>query len=324
MGIEHLLNIGEDDEQPIQEVEEQTGEIGEASDEGSGEGSEERVEGEESIEREILGEEGSQEEESGEVEVSPGGETYKVKVHGQELELTLDELKSGYATNASSTERYQQAAKRESEAKALVNGLKEDPIHILSQLGVDVKKLANDQVAKQVEYELMDEAEKRAHDYKLELDRLNRENEERSAFEERQKREAELQQAKQSALTAIEEAIDANPQLPKNNFTISKMASYMAQFKEAGREPPMDRVAAKVKADYEEQNRLFIENMSPEDMAKYLGESNVRKLAKHQGQKANTNKYQMSTARGISETPTKDPKKGVSRADWRKYLANIQ
>jgi hypothetical protein len=329
MGIDHILLEGlseEENEQPIQEniEQEETGEL-----EGAEEGGEQTSE-EERAEQEILGEEDNQEGEQEEGSLKKPEEkgqdqTYKVNVNGQEVEVGINDLLNNYNQVSAAQEKFREASRIREQSKSLVNTLKENPLEVLSQLGVDVKKLANEQVAKQVEYELMSEDQKRAHDYKLELDRVNKESESRLELEKRQQREQEVMQEKQKALSAIESTIDANPQLPKNNWTISKMAKYMADFKQAGvSDPPMDKIAAKVKSDYEESTSTFIKNMSPEDRAKFLGEKTVRELAKLQGNKYAKNKYSYSTSNGTSEVKSKDPKKGISRSEWRDYLSNIQ
>ncbi len=76
-------------------------------------------------------------ESSVEVSEEPSGETYAVKVDGEEQEVSLDELRDGYQRQSDYTRKTQELAserKRLQQAEAIVSSLEADPDGTLSAL----------------------------------------------------------------------------------------------------------------------------------------------------------------------------------------------
>ena len=79
-------------------------------------------------------------ESSVEVQEEPAGDTYAVKVDGEEQEVSLDELRDGYQRQSDYTRKTQELAserKRLQQAEAIVAALESDPAGTLTALGDD-------------------------------------------------------------------------------------------------------------------------------------------------------------------------------------------
>ena len=77
-------------------------------------------------------------ESSVEVQEEPAGDTYAVKVDGEEQEVTLNELRDGYQRQSDYTRKTQELAserKRLQQAEAIVAALESDPAGTLTALG---------------------------------------------------------------------------------------------------------------------------------------------------------------------------------------------
>ena len=270
-------------------------------------------------------EEGGEYEEEGELEEEQPIEevTHTVKINGSDVALSTSDLIKLAEKGGGADEKFREASMLRQQSQSLIKSLKEDPFSILSQLGVDVNKLTNDKIASMIDYEMMPEDAKRAHDYKLELDRLNGINTKNEESAQKQKHAEAVQQQKAKFLGQIEQAIDGTGGiLPKNDYTIGQMARYVSRAREAGIEDvDMTKVANKVMGDYKEHMNNFFSNMDEEKRLEFLG-PNAGKIASSYGKKLNKNNFQSSNNRVIR---AKQPiEKENTMSDFRSFIDSIK
>ncbi len=96
---------------------------------------------------------------------------HKVKVDGQEIEVDEEELKRGYAHQKAANKKLQEGLRAKKQAEDFVKLLKTDPLKVLKdpRIGHDVRKLAEEYLASQLEDELLDPREKELRTYKEKL-----------------------------------------------------------------------------------------------------------------------------------------------------------
>lgn len=92
----------------------------------------------------------------------------------------------------------------------------------------------------------------------------------------------------------------------------------MQQFKQAGVEPPMDKIADKVLGDYKSQMSRFMENMKPEDRSTFLGENNIKSISSEYAKSINKNTYVQGNI--PVEARQKEEAKGFTQSDMSAYL----
>ena len=124
-------------------------------------------------------------ESSVEVQEEPAGDTYAVKVDGEEQEVSLDELRDGYQRQSDYTRKTQELAserKRLQQAEAIVAALESDPAGTLTALG-DAFGVGNQPIpdgSYDSDYEVEDPTAQRVAQLEARLeaqDRLHRRNE---------------------------------------------------------------------------------------------------------------------------------------------------
>ena len=93
-------------------------------------------------------------------EIAPeGGERmFKVKINGEDIEVSEEELKAGYQTRKASDEKFREAAMSKKQAEEFINLLRTNPRKVLSNpnLGIDVRKFAEEYLVEQMEDEMME------------------------------------------------------------------------------------------------------------------------------------------------------------------------
>ncbi len=150
------------------------------------------------------------------------------KIKLGEAEYSEKELNDLIEKGRGADKKFLEAAQARKEAMRFFKMAKENPTEFLKKTGLDPKKYAYDQVAEDLKNQLRDpkeveleSAQKRLKDYEA------KEEAEKKRLEEvEQSRKATAWQAKLNQ--DIIEALEATPSIPKNGFTVAKIAKYMA------------------------------------------------------------------------------------------------
>lgn len=167
--------------------------------------------------------------------------TVKYKVDGEEVEVDLKDVPTLLAKAAGADKRFQEAAQIRKEATEFVQYLKKSPIEALKRAGVDFEQLAIDHVHELIRLEQMTPEQKEAYQLRKENETFKqkeaREKEEREAREKAELEEIQRQET-EKAIESYERDIisvfEANPELPKNRFVVSRFAYYLEKALEQG------------------------------------------------------------------------------------------
>jgi hypothetical protein len=226
------------------------------------------------------------------------------KVYGKEQEVEIKTeadlqalIQKGIASDTRFAEVSQAAQEVEQYREQIIQAydqLKNNPVGVLQELGVDVRKLAEEYIAETMKFNEMSEAERKA--FQLERE-LGTEKQKREEIESRQKQEAHTRAVEEQKASYAKSMIQSVEKynLPKNdvvyNLMITTMQQQVAQYgdvdvdavaqyvsdllsKELGYKPPTNTppvtppAAPAVPPSTEPVNRATKDNQPPRDQSK--------------------------------------------------------
>jgi hypothetical protein len=251
-----------------------------------------------------------------------GVKKYKVKVNGEDMEVTEDELIQGFQTRKAADAKFREAAMARKQAEEFISLLKKDPIKVLSHpsLGIEFRKLAEEYLYNQLEEEMMDPKDRELKKYKAIMEEQERARDERAKAEQ----EAQIEQLKaeysQNYVKDITEALQ-NTGLPKNEFTVKKIAFYMAEALKRGYSLTAKQVAPLVKEDYIKEQKALYSSLDGDMLVQLLGDDLVGKIRKY-----DVNKVKAKTP---PSTPKEQPvsqapkAKKTSKKSYEEYMKEV-
>lgn len=212
--------------------------------------------------------------------------TYKVKVNGEELEVSLDDLVKGYTHGKAAEKKFNEAALMRKQAETFIELLQENPFHVLNEMGVNVRELSEKYLVEILQEEMLpvDEREKKDLQKKL---REYEEKERRAKAEREKAEELEMYNKYQSDFnTMIKESLE-QAGLPNTKMTRSALAGYMHQVISS---PDIDDsikstitfndLVPLVVEDFEREMQEFIGRTPTEKLAKITGEEKLKEVRK--------------------------------------------
>lgn len=149
----------------------------------------------------------------------------KIKVGDQEYDEAV--LASMIEKSKGADKKFLEAAKSRKEAMRFFKMAKENPREFLEKTGVDPKKFSYDEVAKDIQDKLRDprEVELEAAKKRLEAFEKKEAEEKKLKAQEKLNKEAKALEARFHA--EIIDALEATPSIPKNGFSVAKIAKYI-------------------------------------------------------------------------------------------------
>lgn len=197
-------------------------------------------------------------------------EYHEVKVDGEVLELTLDELKAGYSRMGAATKRFQEAAQLKGEVQDFVGKLRAgDPQMIASlfgKLGVDFTKVAEEHLSQYLDDMQRPEHERGMRQLEREREEWRREQE----MHQQTQQEAQIEQASKREQhrmrTEMTQAFTANG-IPDSPPMVARVAQQLEMALTHGY--PMT-VAEAVQVVAEEA-RAMLRKLPPEAANRLLG-----------------------------------------------------
>jgi hypothetical protein len=204
----------------------------------------------------------------------------KIKVGDQEFDEST--LKTMIEKAKGADKKFLEAAQARKEAMRFFKMAKENPREFLEKTGVDPKKFSYDEVAKDIQEKL-----RPAHEVELEKAqaRLKEFEAKEAAENERLKQEKLTKQAK-----ALEErmhaqaikALEAHPALPKNGFTVAKMAKYLEVVQQkTGELLSFEDVAGVIEADIRSEVRGIVKGATAEQLIELIGEEGAEMIRQY-------------------------------------------
>jgi hypothetical protein len=211
--------------------------------------------------------------------------TFKVKVDGKELDVTLDELQRGYSLERAARTKMEQAAKMRKEADSIrqdveqfIVSAKKDPLvlfRLAEQLGYDSSELAEKMLADKIAAELMTPEQKLQK--QLEAERRRLEDERRSIESERLERETSTYRA--TFERDFGEALTA-AKLPVNTATLARMATHKMAALKSGADLEVGQLAARVREEILAEHRAVLGGLGDDELVGFVGEEQLAKLRK--------------------------------------------
>jgi hypothetical protein len=219
----------------------------------------------------------------------PPATRIKVKVDGQELELSQEELVRDYQMRQASEKRFQEASKLRQEAQAQIDALqyaKENPIEFFKQTGVNAKAFAEQVLLQELEESMLSPQERELRDlrnYKLGLE----EQQKKKAHEELVKERSQLEdQYANEIQDEILEVLSANKMKPSPR-NIAKVAEFLsASLDDNGNRMHAKDALERVKQNQREDVLLHIAELSPEEIESQFPEF-YKSLLNHSAKRAN-------------------------------------
>lgn len=261
----------------------------------------EPIEGEENTE--VI--ENAEEVEKG-VDSSPlsAPQTYKVKVDGEELEVDLDTLLSGWQQAAASQQRFKQATDLQKVMDNVMTQAKEDPAALFEYLGLNPRDWSEQYLMKVIEDEMMTPEQKAAKKDKEELESFRRQQNEAKQQQEKQAQEAAYKQAMEEIDADIADALKASGLKPSPKVIARIAEQMLAQLEVSGEIPKAASILDDVRASTTSELQEYLGALPPEKLLEALPKEVADTLRKAFVQQAKAK---------VPSTPSKVAKPGASK-----------
>lgn len=246
---------------------------------------------------------------------------FKYKADGAEIEEELDDTEIGNRLSLAKAaqKRMQEASMTKKQVESFMKALQTDPMSVLSNpkiMGQEkFQEIAEAFLAKKLQDQMLtpEERERIAKDEKLsKYEKAEKEREEQLEKAKATQLEAKYaQQFEQTIMTALQSS-----NLPKNPFTVKRMAELMQKNLQHGLDLEADQLAQLVREDYQTELKGLISNSDAEQMLAIFGEEVANKIRKH-----DLSKFQMKNPEPkVSSQPTQKSEEKMSPREYTEYL----
>lgn len=254
---------------------------------------------------------------------------YKFKSDGQEFEEEYDDesITRQLSLAKAAQKRMNEASATRKQAETFIQMLQNDPMKVLNDDRImgsaKFREIAEQFLSKQLEDQLLSPEERTQRDREAKLKKY--EDDEKEAMTKAE--QAKLQQLEEHYSNeyqkTIMEALNSSS-LPKNAFTVKRMASLMQKNLEHGLELPAQALAQMVKEDYQRELTSLIGGADASQILAMFGEETTNKLRKHDLEKlrsgqSSTIKSQNQSIR--SENSKEKPQK-MRSDEYEEFLRN--
>ena len=249
---------------------------------------------------------------------------YKVKIDGQEKEVTQEELIRNYQAMRASQKKFEEASSYRKQAQRAFELLQTDTARVLKESGVDPRKFAEEYLAGVLEQEAMDPAECERYQLQQELEELRRFKQDQEQAAQQQK-QAELGAVYAQDLKAKTEQATQNAGLPNSKVVISKIGQYMMDAIDKGWEnvEPAD-VVSLVKEDLESDLKELLRSADDDKLANLVGDDTVKRLRKADVEKVRAAAPATPTNTKAVKQPEKPSSKAKSRKNISEYMRDLE
>lgn len=260
----------------------------------------------------------------------------KLKVDGnefdEELPFEVDEnnkehvdfLKRHLQMSKAASKRMAETSKIRKEAEQFLQMLQNDPMSVLSNERIMGEKrfreIAENYLAKQLEEQMLSPEEKHQRDMQERLRKYEeaekKQKEESEAAEMQKLQDHYAQQIEKTITTALESS-----NLPKNTFTVARMASLLKKNLDHGLELEPSQLAQLVREDYQKELVSLIGSSNPEQILAIFGEDVALKIRKHDLAKLKNGTFQPKQSKQSQEVDQpKDEKPFLTMSEWKQSL----
>jgi len=237
----------------------------------------------------------------------PAPSTYKVKIDGQEVDVDLDTLLSGYQQAAASQARFQDAVKLQKQFDNIMSSAKSNPAELFQFLGIDPKGWSEEYLLKQLEEELLTPEQKADRAAKQELEEYRRQAQEAKAKKEQEAQEAAYNRVVEEIDNDIAEAVKASGLKPSPRVIARIAEQMLANLEANGEVPKASDILKDVTNTTRKELSEFLEALPTEQLLSQLPKSVIDGLRKEfvRQTKANVPAKPTKVSKGESEAKTK-------------------
>ena len=239
----------------------------------------------------------------GELEEQPAAEYHTLTIDGEEVELTLDELKAGYGKNRASQKRFQEAAELKRSVLGFVSKLKSADVdtitHLFSKIGVDFDDIAEKRLRAKLEEMDMPPDKRGMREVERERERLRRERAEWDQQRGEVSLEAETEKHLQRYQQEVRSELSAVG-LPPNPTIIGKVAAEISSALQAGH----DLTTADAVDIVWEEMRVASRRLPPDALRRLMGDAPAAdNLRRGEAQRVSTEQRRQRAAPAKAATP---------------------
>ena len=255
-------------------------------------------------------------EQEGDGEEQPAAEYHTLTIDGEEVELTLDELKAGYGKNRASQKRFQEAAELKRSVLGFVSKLKSADVdtitHLFSKIGVDFDDIAEKRLRAKLEEMDMPPDKRGMREVERERERLRRERAEWDQQRGEVSLEAETEKHLQRYQQEVRSELSAVG-LPPNPTIIGKVAAEISAALQSGHDLSTAEAVALVMEDM----RAAARRLPPDALRRLMGDAPAAdNLRRGEAQRVSTEqkRQRAAPAKAAAPAPVKrmrvDPEDG--------------
>lgn len=266
-----------------------------------------------------------------EAKVESAPQMFTVKVDGEDVEVSLDDLMKGYSTQSAAMKKFNDAAKMRQQSEAFIKTLQSDPWTVMKELGLNPRELAEHYLVAQLEEEMLDPKDREVRDMKKKLSQYEEMEKAAKQAEEQQKMAELYEKTAADIQTNIIGALEKSG-LPKSDATIARAAYYMNQIlssadysDEVKANVTFDDIMDLVRKDYEAEIRSLFGNSSIEQLVKIVGDEPVKKIRQWDIERVKRRETPKTPEnQPAPKTKGKEPNKKLSAEEFRKYLESMK
>ena len=260
--------------------------------------------------------------------VVPNKKKFNLKVDGHEEEMELDlndekEIIRHLQMSKAASKRMNEAAVTKRQATQFLEALRDNPMSVLSDERImgnkKFQEIAEQFLSKKLQEEMMSPEERvraemeqklRRYEEQEKTQREEQENKQRSALEQHYTQEYE-----KTIMTALQ-----HESLPKNPYTVKRMASLMQKNLQHGLELSPEHLASLVKEDYKRELVSLIGSSDAEQILSIFGEDVSNKIRKRDLEKFKAGQFQQKQDKPAATAPQESPPKRMRAHEYDEWL----
>lgn len=247
-------------------------------------------------------------------QIVPNKKKFNLKVDGNEEEMEIDlndekEIIRHLQMSKAASKRMNEAAVTKRQATQFLEALRDNPMSVLSDERImgnkKFQELAEQFLTKKLQEQMMSPEERvraemeqklRTYEEKEKSQREEEEKNQRAALEQHYTQEYE-----KTIMTALQ-----HESLPKNPYTVKRMASLMQKNLQHGLELSPEHLASLVKEDYKRELVSLIGSSDAEQILSMFGEDISNKIRKRDLEKFKAGQFQQKQARPADSSPSQE------------------
>lgn len=217
------------------------------------------------------------------------------------------------------------------EVESFVQQLKEKPLHILKQLGIDVRGASEEYLEEEVQLELMSPDERELFELRKWRQEQEQSREEAEMTAQEQAQQQQEQQARSQAQQFYDQKITevlSQSNLPKTPYTVKRVATLLKTALTKGYELPIETAVEMVRGDFSNDVTAMAGALDGESLIKVLGPDIIKRLRKYDLDSIKARRApktpadiadkNLQTSQPRQRTETTDKKMGPE--EWRDYI----